>query len=88
MNIYIMKDVHLSTKKTENNGPVSELQEFFKKIISLVIHNDEGWKVLNCNHEDSFHAQFGVFKSFNLGNEFFAYTRRRSQRLWSDNTKS
>jgi hypothetical protein len=36
------------------------------EIIALVIHDDEGWEILNLNPPNGFHAEFGIFQHFNL----------------------
>jgi len=50
-------------------------QQFFKKIIALVIDNNKGRKILDGDHVDGFHPQLGIFNQFNLGDAVFAKPR-------------
>ena len=49
-----------------------------KEIIALVVHEDEGRKVLHLNAPDGFHAEFGIFKLLNLLDVFLGEDRGRS----------
>ena len=39
-----------------------------KKVISLIVYNDEGWKILHFSHINGFHSELGILEQFNPGN--------------------
>ena len=45
-------------------------QEFLKKIVPLVVHDDKGRKILDPDPEDSLHTKFGIFQRFHPGDAF------------------
>ena len=41
-----------------------------KEIIALIIHHDEGWKILDFDFTDGFHAKLWIFQNFDFFDRF------------------
>src|ERR1700710_1842135 len=47
-------------------APPSPKIQFLEEIIALVVDDDEGWKILDLDAPDRFHAELGIFHHLDL----------------------